>query len=357
MPDVVLAFPVPPLPLPALPPPPILTQSGRPARTYRRPRRFIDEPPPLPVPIPSPPAPQAVRRVILHVRDSFRTGVNNFGILREYLHRPSWDPEAHVIPEDLANFPTDSTSSENDLHESPDKSLLPPWPFQNMSKYLLMNWAHTGSAQKSEQEITRLVSEVINHENFHPKDLVGFSARQENKVLDRASATVENMPLAVDGWHEVSVKIEIPVPIRNSPPQIFHIPGFHYRSIIQVLKATWGGAASRGFHLTPFRRIHVDAAGEETRIFDEVYTSEAWELAHDHLQKQQPEPGCKLEKVIAGLMFWSDSTHLANFGTASVWPIYMYFANLSKYIQAKPSSGACHHLAYIPSVCCHCISI
>ena len=49
-------------------------------------------------------------------------------------------------------------------------------------------------------------------------------------------------------------------------------------------------------------------------------------------------------------MFWSDATHLANFGTAKLWPIYLFFGNLSKYIRLRPSSGACNHLAYIPSV-------
>ena len=117
------------------------------------------------------------------------------------------------------------------------------------------------------------------------------------------------------------------------------------------MKATWGAATSRRFHLTPFRRIHVDPeTAQEMRIYDELYTSEAFEAEYVKLQKQLPEPGCKLEKVIAGLMFWSDSTSLTNFGSATVWPIYMYFGNLSKYVRAKPTSGACHHLAYIPSV-------
>jgi hypothetical protein len=75
-----------------------------------------------------------------------------------------------------------------------------------------------------------------------------------------------------------------------------------------------------------------------------------WIEAHNTLQKQPNEPGCKLEKVITGLMFWSDTMHLASFGNAKVWPIYMYFANLSKYVQARPDAGACHHVAYIPSV-------
>jgi len=49
-------------------------------------------------------------------------------------------------------------------------------------------------------------------------------------------------------------------------------------------------------------------------------------------------------------MFWSDTTHLANFGTAKLWPIYMFFGNLSKYTRAEPSSHACYHVAYIPSL-------
>ncbi|THU89276.1 hypothetical protein K435DRAFT_865459 [Dendrothele bispora CBS 962.96] len=58
----------------------------------------------------------------------------------------------------------------------------------------------------------------------------------------------------------------------------------------------------------------------------------------------------KLENVVVWIMLWSDSTHLAQFGTASLWPIYMYIGNLSKYIRVKPSAYAAHHLAYIPSL-------
>jgi hypothetical protein len=47
-------------------------------------------------------------------------------------------------------------------------------------------------------------------------------------------------------------------------------------------------------------------------------------------------------------MFWSDATHLATFGTVKMWPIYMLFGNLSKYLPCQPNSGATKHLAYIP---------
>ena len=217
-----------------------------------------------------------------------------------------------------------------------------------------MNWHIGGSSQKTERELDQLAKEVIGHPDFNPKDLVGFNARREHKRLDSARETTANdTPFHDDSWRELTIELDIPVPKKDTPARKFAVPGFHHRSIVNVIKATWGATSSLPFHLTPFRRIHIDPkTGVETRIFDEVYSSEAFENAHNYLQKQTAEPGCKLERVIAGLMFWSDSTHLANFGTGKVWPLYMYFANLSKYVRAKPNSGACHHMAYIPSVSC-----
>ncbi|KAL0062348.1 hypothetical protein AAF712_010759 [Marasmius tenuissimus] len=46
----------------------------------------------------------------------------------------------------------------------------------------------------------------------------------------------------------------------------------------------------------------------------------------------------------------SDSTHLANFGTASSWPIYMYLRNCTKYERGHPKFFTAHHLAYIPQI-------
>jgi hypothetical protein len=99
------------------PPPPMLTQFGRPIRgihtqNYRKPRRWEDIPPEGPTPVPPPmlPLPEAntpiIRRVILHVRDILRTGVNRFGVFREYPYRPSHDPDAFVSTTDLSNCPT-----------------------------------------------------------------------------------------------------------------------------------------------------------------------------------------------------------------------------------------------------------
>ncbi|KAF7344219.1 hypothetical protein MVEN_01712600 [Mycena venus] len=106
---------------------------------------------------------------------------------------------------------------------------------------------------------------------------------------------------------------------------------------------------SRHFHFTPFRQFHKSGPDAiPSRIYDKIYSSEAMIEAYEKLQTQPNEPNCTLEKVVLSLMWWSDSTHLASFGNASLWPLYLFFGNLSKWIRGKPRSGACHHVAYIP---------
>ena len=61
-------------------------------------------------------------------------------------------------------------------------------------------------------------------------------------------------------------------------------------------------------------------------------------------------PNDDLETFIVSALLYSDSTHLAQFGNASLWPIYLFLGNVSKYIRSKPTSFAAHHIAYIPTV-------
>ncbi|KAJ7327677.1 hypothetical protein DFH08DRAFT_710246, partial [Mycena albidolilacea] len=109
--------------------------------------------------------------------------------------------------------------------------------------------------------------------------------------------------------------------------------------IVEVIKAAFAEATALQFHLTPFRRFRTSAADGEERVYDEVHASEAWVAEHEKLQRSPGEGMCKL-RVIAGLMWWSDSTRLANFGTVKAWPLYTYFTNLWKYVRARPTSGA-----------------
>jgi hypothetical protein len=355
---------IPPSPLPEHPDlpvyssPPIHAVSTRTQRKRtapsRYPRMIHDEIPVAPAPIPPPPQLHTViRRVILHVRDTIRTGLNSFGLLREYPHRPSYDPEHFVPAGDLSThcLPTENLAVQADNAISHQ----PPWPFQNMSIYRLIHWMNSGGNQKSENEVNRLATEVICADDFKPDDLLGFKAHTENKRFDQSEhATLDDVPFSNDSWMEKSVNIKVPTGAKDETGvgKTFTVPGLHIRSLTAIVTSVFTEEISRRFHLTPFRRYWKPSPSDdkEERVYDEVYTSDAFLEEHDKLQRQPSEPGCALEKTIIGLMFWSDSTHLANFGTAKVWPLYLYFANLSKYVRASPSSGACHHVAYIPSV-------
>lgn len=344
----------------AEPPEPQFTANGRPARPYRLPLRFRDIPPEPPAPLPPlplvPPGSYAIPRVILHVSDCFRTAKNRFSLLRDYRHRPSHDPDSFITPDDLSNYPARVIDDHDDVSTDDKQTHNPPWPFKNMSIYLLMEWMITGSNQKSVGEIDRLAKNVLGAEEFNLGDIAGFNVRQEQKLLDDADKPHVDSPFANDGWIESNISISVPTGSKDGHGQSFSIPGLHHRPLLEVMKAALADFTAHRFHFTPFKRFWNYAIGKEQRCYDEAFTSDAWLKAHDELQKEKNEPDCKLEKVILGLMFWSDSTHLASFGTAKVWPLYMYFGNLSKYLRAKPNSAASHHIAYIPSVSSFCFS-
>ena len=104
-------------------------------------------------------------------------------------------------------------------------------------------------------------------------------------------------------------------------------------------------------HLTPYKEFKELEDGEPPeRVYGEMYSSDAFFDAWETVQSQGHMTGDSLERVMVALMLWSDSTCLTNFGSASLWPVYLSLGNQSKYIRSKPSTFSHHHLAYLPSV-------
>ena len=94
----------------------------------------------------------------------------------------------------------------------------------------------------------------------------------------------------------------------------------------------------------------LPATDEEQLVYDKLYMTDAWNEAQDEIQKQRHTDDCQLERVIAGIMLWSDSTQLAQFSHASAWLVYLFFGNLSKYARHTPNTPTCHPIAFIPPV-------
>ena len=350
-PDRRTLSPVPPDPAfpesrssPLLPP---LTQAGRPVRNYQLPKRYH------PDPLPEPPCPavqlenagapclRILPRINLIVRDTFKTITNSFGIWREYWHRPSYDPDAFNSIADLARPHPSSISV-----ESPD--LLPDRGYRNKSVSLLMNWQNDGDTTKSDGSINKLVNEVLLHPDFQMSDLKGFRVRRENEIADKA----DTKSTLLTSFSEASIDIKVPSGDKNVPSAKFSVTGLYYRPLLSILRSAFADPLAAKFHLSPYKMFHkLPTSGIEQRVYSEMYDSDVFIEEHDRVQRATlppDDPDCKREKVIAAIMFWSDSTHLTNFGTAKLWPIYMMLGNLSKYVRALPSSGACMHVAYIP---------
>jgi hypothetical protein len=214
-----------------------------------------------------------------------------------------------------------------------------------------MTWLNTGSKSKSEGEAQRLVDEVLQAKDFNPLDMHGVKIRGENQLLDLSQKT---FPLA-DGFRKASVSIQVPSGDKNIKPTMFTIPGLRYRTLTSVIRGAFQHPLAHRYHLSPFELFHKPPGSPESeRVYSEVYNSDAFIEEHDRIQRHgelpSDDPHCRREKVVAALMFWSDVTLLAQFGTMKLWPIYLMLGNLSKYIRAKMYSRACHHVAYIPSV-------
>lgn len=288
----------------------------------------------------------------------FRTECDNFGLYREYITFPTTDPEADQDLDDIYDVPGKpsmesgqrwwtgvgamfNAATENIYH-----------PFLNATVYRLMSWFYSGSNQKSVAELDRLVKEVILQEDFDVGDLKDFSASRELRRLDTMEDGATFSGEA--GWRESSVKIPLPVDkqkLKEATAPTFEIPGVWHRDLLDVIRTAFQDTKAQFYHLTPFRLFWKPTPDSEPeRVVTDLYNSDAFLQEHERLQQQPKELGCDLERVVAAIMVWSDSTHLASFGQASLWPIYLFLGNQSKYQRAKLSQFAAHHLAYIPSV-------
>jgi len=157
------------------------------------------------------------------------------------------------------------------------------------------------------------------------------------------------------GWKESSIHIPLSLDkqknVSKTNTPTFKIPGIRHRNLLDIIQNAFWDARANFYHLTPFRLFWKPTPNSEPeQVVTDLYNADAYLEEHEKLQQQPREPGCELEWVVTAIMVWSDATHMANFGQASLWPVYVFLRNQSKYSRAKLSNFAVHHLAYIPLV-------
>jgi hypothetical protein len=364
--------------------------SGRPKRAARLPKHYQDVMPEPMIPVSMPTIPTESTSVESDAPDSdtadhddqnssfqssedklgsiwVQTDPDAFDLYRQYhTSFPTYDPENMTYFGQFCDSPTfvqdDSNAGTQEPWYSGFSSFLKATndryfaPFFNGTTYRLMSWFYNSSSTKSLADLDRLVNDVILAEDFNREDLRDFNASYEGRRMDKAQASLESPQLsAADGWHEASLKIPVPCEKVKFPSEAdapkFTVRGLYYQKFTEVIKSAYEEVSAKSFHTQPFKLFwQPDEDQPPECIISELYTADAM-LAEDKKIKTAPQvPGCTLETIVAAIMLWSDSTHLANFGNASLWPIYMFIGNLSKYTHAKATSFSAHHLAYIPKV-------
>ena len=221
-------------------------------------------------------------------------------------------------------------------------------------------WQHTGSNLKSDAEMDRLVRDVILDPDFSREDLQGFSAGREKRRIDEFQGDEDHPLRTEDGWRESSVKIPLPPPRhepgRDEAPE-FEVKGIWTRNLVSAIKSGLNDSSASKFFYEPYTLLRKTATPDDPgarpeRLFSDVHNSDAFRREHEAVQALPREPGDSddIPYSVVPIMVYSDSTHLTNFGNASLWPIYFWYLGMCKYVRALPSSFAAHHLAYIPKV-------
>jgi hypothetical protein len=283
------------------------------------------------------------------LRRVLKTARNSFGLFRCFHAEnfPSHDPESEVDMSALSNIVPMVPESTLSTRVNPSFG-----PFPGQSSFLLGDWYWNHGVRKSQEDFRELVR-IVGAEDFCPAEVRTTNWQKINHQLALNDWDKEEWVDEDAGWRSSSVTIAVPFHrLTDNPGTRDYVANFHRRSLISVIQDKINNQSDHPhFHYEPYELNWQPADDrKEVRVHGEMYTSKAFVDAHDDLQNSPGEPGCDLPRVVVALMFWSDATHLTNFGNAKLWPLYMFFGNESKYRRCKPSCNLCEHVAYFEMV-------
>lgn len=291
---------------------------------------------------------------------------NIFGLFRRYggNQLPTHDPEEHVNLLTLTDSVALSGEADQGLASSRTDSEVAMdeqyHPFPNRNSFLLSEWFHSDGPQKSQSSFRKLI-DIVGSPTFKPEDIQNTRWNHLHRVLGQnefdTPETQDEEAWGADedaGWQKTDISIDVPFNRGMKHPGVrqFIVKDFYHRSLVSVIREKLANPQDEAqFHYEPYE-LHWQpgAAGPGVRVQGELYTSPAFLKEHQTLQDAPGEPGCTLPRVVVAMMFSSDSTHLTSFGSAKLWPCYLYFGNESKYRRGKPTANLCNHVAYFQNV-------
>jgi hypothetical protein len=288
-------------------------------------------------------------------RVHWRTPTNQYGIYRVYIA-----PPIELCPSTNQDLLQGSSASldEPAMMSALSLALL---PFPNMSQFLWTRW-FLGNPQggMSAQHSDRFTRDVVTNPRFNSDDLQGMKLGDIQDALVRWN----HSPCEPNrGWKSVSVTIDVPLgkPKKGTDHPLsmpFTVSNLQIRSIVEILKnVLTHDSNTRDFIWIPYKEYQCDlATGEKrTRIYNEAMSGDEVHRLWNEVQRREAPVGCTLPRLVLFLRFWSDATHLVQFGEHKLWPFYLCLANQPKWLCADPHMGAWHDFAYLPLVCVFCL--
>ncbi|KIJ48727.1 hypothetical protein M422DRAFT_247583 [Sphaerobolus stellatus SS14] len=291
----------------------------------------------------------------------FITPPNPYGVYRRYYYKPTYDPNGVLPSKGLSRAACSEATDDPTSQEFLDPlSTRPPYyPFPNYTQYLLSSYSYTSEARSGECSAADYNAPVktLMTPGFVPQDLQTHSAAQRDSLLDRYGEGIlgEGEPEHRGGW-TTNVKVPIQIPEgkknwTNSNGQTYHISGLHHQSIVDIVKQKF--ETNKYLHYTPFEMWWCPPNGSsEQCLYGDISSSDSFITAMNEVHNDPffQVPNYHLEKVVACVMVYSDSTHLAQFGSASLWPIYVFSGNADSWFRMSSNTDADDHWAYIPSL-------
>ncbi|CEL56121.1 hypothetical protein RSOLAG1IB_07574 [Rhizoctonia solani AG-1 IB] len=298
--------------------------------------------------------PPALRPV---ARKTYQTGTDTFG--RYYIYRtkpvtiPDIDAPMSVI---LPQRP-----SEHRILVRSVKEIVYPCP--NISTFYIQahHWLQGNTKSLNDRE--RLCNNVLARPDFNPRDVVGFNFKRLDDQLCESAKTRNALCPPSEGWHSVSLALEIP-PVRQTAAMLkqqthpllkryINIPGLRSRKLTDIIYRAFSTNNPKTFHYEP-RSEYYEPPGQQGarfQIFGEIYSSPSMLKAHQEVQHLKiADAACKLPRCVAYMMCSSDGLQFGSFCHASGHPIYVFFGNESKYERCKPTSKTCFHVAHMPTL-------
>ncbi|KAH6908719.1 hypothetical protein BKA70DRAFT_1426611 [Coprinopsis sp. MPI-PUGE-AT-0042] len=248
--------------------------------------------------------------------------------------------------------------------KTPPEATQPTFfPYPNRSSFELGDWWSKQVSKRSASGFAELLT-ILNHPNFSRDELVEANWPIINERLSHGAATLADTPPSDSEWVDdtggdwAATRIELPIPFstggKGSRILEFSAGTLHHRSILSVIKERMSNPTEHAYrHIRPYQLLwNVPDTPEGIRVYGELYTSDEFLRLEKAVQSTvvPDESDRALERVIVAMMFWTDATLLANFGTAKLWPCYLFFGNDSKYRRAKMSLDLCNHIAYFENL-------